>query len=511
MVRRTASTALPTALPALARALPPRLRRGGAVAAGVTVTVLSLVAAALPAPEPLGIGDRLFPTLGNPGYDIGSYDIAFRYSGDKNKPLQARTVIDARVTADQLDRFNLDFAAGTVRSVQVNGMDARYERTGEDLVVTPAVPLHKGTNLRVDVRHTSRTKGIAHGAWVHTKDGLAMAAQADAAHRAFPSNDHPSDKARFTFRLTAPKGITAASGGTLTRRDRAGSATTWTYRLAHPMATELAQVSFGRSVVPRRTGPNGVPVRDVVPRDQRKALEPWLKKTPAQMEWMERRVGRYPFENYGLLVAEARTGFELETQTLSLFERDLLTSSAYPSWYKQSVMMHELAHQWFGNSVSPREWSDLWLNEGHATWYEWNYGAGLGGTPLTRRVRAAYGQSDDWRARYGPPAAPRAAKDGKRSEIFRPTVYDGSAVVLYALRQKIGKAAFDRLQRVWVAEHRDGNASTADFTRLASRISGQDLGGFLHAWLYDRKTPPMPGHPDWKQAEKPKRSGPQGR
>ena len=518
MVRRTASTALPTALPAtparpagsgartaVTGPVSRRLRRGGAVAAGVAATVLSLVAAALPSPEPVGIGDRLFPTLGNPGYDVASYDIAFRYSGDNSKPLQARTVIEARVTADRLDRFNLDFAAGDVRGVEVDGMDARYERTGEDLAVTPAVPLHKGARVRIDVRHTSRPKGVPHSAWVRTEDGLAMAAQADAAHRAFPSNDHPSDKAYFTFRLTAPKGVTAVSGGTLKSRDRAGGATTSTYRLAHPMATELAQVSFGRSAVLRRSGPHGVPVRDVVPQGKRKSLEPLLKRTPAQMEWMERRVGRYPFENYGVLVARANTGFELETQTLSLFEHDVLAGDTYPSWYKQSVMVHELAHQWFGTSVTPRAWSDLWLNEGHATWYEWNYGAERGGTPLVRRVRDAYERSDGWRAKYGPPARLRAGKDNAKIDIFHPIVYDGSAVVLYALREKIGKGAFDRLQRAWVAEHRDGNASTDDFVALASRVAGQDLGGFLHPWLYGKKTPPMPGHPDWRsgKAEKP--------
>ncbi len=97
------------------------------------------------------------------------------------------------------------------------------------------------------------------------------------------------------------------------------------------MATELAQVSIGRSTVLHRTGPHGLPVRDVVPTEHRKALEPWLKKTPGQIAWMESKVGRYPFETYGLLMADASTGFELETQTLSLFERELFTESVYPA------------------------------------------------------------------------------------------------------------------------------------------------------------------------------------
>jgi len=163
--------------------------------------------------------------------------------------------------------------------------------------------------------------------------------------------------------------------------------------------------------------------------------------------------------------------------------------------------MHELAHQWFGDSVTPRTWDDLWLNEGHATWYEWLYGAERHGPPLESRVRAAYRQSDAWRKRFGPPARLLPAKPGNKIDIFRPSVYDGSAVVLYALRQKIGPADFAELEREWVALHRDGNASTADFTALASRVSGQDLTGFLKSWLYGAKTPRMPGHPGWRSRE----------
>jgi aminopeptidase N len=332
---------------------------------------------------------------------------------------------------------------------------------------------------------------------VRTKDGLAMANQADAAHRVFPSNDHPSDKAYFTFRVTAPKKYTAVANGLPVAKTRQGGATKWTYRTAHPMATELAQVSIGRSAVLHQEGPHGLPVRDVVPAKDVKALKPWLKKTPGQISWMEGKVGHYPFENYGLLIAHASTGFELETQTLSLFERDLFERPEYPKWYVESIMVHELAHQWFGDSVSPHSWSDLWLNEGHATWYESLYAQEKADRPMVKRMRAAYRASDAMRAEGGPPAAPKAPTGGKIS-IFRPVVYDGSALVLYALRQEIGADAFQRLERTWVGTHRDSTATTADFVRLASQLSGRDLSDFFHAWLYGKKTPPMPGHPDWK-------------
>ncbi|USQ83888.1 M1 family metallopeptidase [Streptomyces phaeoluteigriseus] len=479
----------------------PRTARSRGLASALLASAVSvcLVAAGAP-PTPLGVGDRLFPHLGNPGYDVASYDLALTYSGNNTKPLQAVTTIDGWTTAT-LDRINLDFAHGDVQSVEVDGEAADFATAGEDLVITPADPLPRGDWMRVTVRHTSDPVSAEgrDGGWLRTADGLAMANQADAAHLVFPCNDHPSDKAMFTVRVTAPNGYTAVANGLPTDVDRAGRATTWTYRTLHPMATELAQVSIGRSAVLRREGPHGLPVRDVVPTKDREVLEPWLKKTPDQIAWMESKVGPYPFETYGVLVADTVTGFELETQTLSLFEKGLFTEPAYPEWYVESIMVHELAHQWFGNSVSPRTWSDLWLNEGHATWYEALYAQERKAErTLEARMKAAYGASDRWRTAGGPPGAPKPPASGQKIGIFRANVYDGAALVLFALREEIGEEAFDRLERTWLTDHRDASASTADFVRLAGQVAGRDLGSFFQHWLYDEKTPPMPGHPEWK-------------
>ncbi|MFI8293937.1 M1 family metallopeptidase [Streptomyces sp. NPDC085614] len=483
-------------MPLTPRLRPPRAR--WLRSAVVVAASAGLLAAALPAPAPLGIGDRLFPHLGNPGYDVLAYDIGLTYAGSNTEPLRAVTRIDALATED-LERINLDFTHGTVSSVTVGGQPAEFTTSGEDLVITPARAVRSGDALTVTVDHTSDPTGPAdNGGWVRTADGLAMANQADAAHRVFPSNDHPADKALFTFRITAPSTLTAVANGLPAGRTEQGATTTWTYRTAHPMATELAQVSIGRTTVVHRTGPHGLPVRDVVPTADREVLEPWLERTPGHLEWMERQVGPYPFETYGLLIADADTGFELETQTLSLFERRLFTEPAFPKWYVDSVMVHELAHHWFGDSVSPRTWSDLWLNEGHASWYEALYADETAKQSLERRMKAAYTASDTWRADGGPPAAPAPPSPGKKISLFRPVVYDGSALVLYALRQEIGADAFQRLERRWVDEHRDGTATTADFTALASEVAGRDLGSFLAGWLYAKKTPAMPGHPDWR-------------
>lgn len=477
-----------------------RLVRRTALIAATALTLTTLTAAVPPADTTAGLGDRLYPELGNPGYNVFDYDIRFTYHGNDH-PLDAVTRIDALATGT-LTRFDLDFASGTVRSVQVNGRRAAYRTQREELVITPAAPVPAGSRLQVTVAHTSDPSGSDDSGWVRTPDGLAMANQADAAHRVFPCNDHPSDKAGLTFRVTAPKGLTVVAGGLResVRATADGTGTIWTYRTSHPAATELAQVSIGRSAVVARTGPHGLPLRDVLPATDpdRARLEKRLAMTPAQIEWMERQVGPYPFEAYGILGVDTSTGFELETQTLSLFEKRVLLA---PEESVAPLMVHELAHQWFGDSVTPRWWADLWLNEGHATWYQWLYAAERygpkAGITLDGLVHAAYRSDNGLRAGGGPPAAPLPGEPGKLG-IFRDNVYAGGALALYALRQEIGSDAFRRLERSWVTVHRDGNASTADFVALASRTAGRDLTAFLHAWLYGSRTPPMPGHPDWK-------------
>jgi aminopeptidase N len=161
---------------------------------------------------------------------------------------------------------------------------------------------------------------------------------------------------------------------------------------------------------------------------------------------------------------------------------------------------------WFGNSVSVWEWSDLWLSEGHASWYEFlyaeekgfleedtvDYPDETGYAVFVDLMRRVYALGDRWRAMWGPVAQPAGA-----DTLFSLNVYHGGALVLYALRNEIGEAAFQRLERIWVKRYGGRAASTADFIALASRVAGRDLEPFLRAWLYDTTTPPMPGHPDW--------------
>jgi aminopeptidase N len=469
--------------------------------AGIRLTPAPVIGPATTA----SLGDPLFPGLGNGGYDVQRYDLRLTYiKADPEQTVRGSVTVTARATA-ALPVLDLDFSGAGPASVTVDGRPATFRRRGAELVVTPAAPVAAGATFTVDVQgFTARpvagpTVDQGGAAFVSTPDGTALAGQPAAMHTVFPCNDHPSDKAAFTFALDMPVGWTGvASGvpaGTTTKRGR----TVWHYRQDRPMATELVQVAVGDLRVVPRPDEQGVQIRDVVPRRLLSTAGPALAEQSGQIAWMAARVGPFPFPVYGRLVTDARLA-ALETQTLTIVPRSYL---AIPPGPRDQVLLHELAHQWFGDTVSPAKWSDVWLNEGHATWYQMLYGAEQGSlrstfpaADLEGVMRAEYGQSDLFRRQFGPPAAPKSARTLRA--LFNPNVYVGGALALYALRQEIGPPAFEEVERRWVRDHLDGVASTADYVALASQVAGRDLGPFLHAWLYGLTVPPMPGHPDWQ-------------
>ncbi|GAA0674580.1 M1 family metallopeptidase [Kitasatospora atroaurantiaca] len=446
-----------------------------------------------------GLGDPVFPALGNTGYDALQYDLAFDYRADTRK-VEAVTTMAAQARQD-LARFELDALGLDVHRVRVDGRVAGFALHDEKLVVTPARPVAPGATMTVQVEYTANPRAaLPHTGWVPTADGFAVAGQPNSAHTVFPCNDHPSDKARFTVRVTAPSDRLGVANGSLADTTEHDGRTTRTYLSRDPMATELLQVSVGRYTVRQRPGPGGLPLRDVVPTARAGATEPALALTPGQLSWIEQRLGAFPLETYGLMPADTDApeafGFTgLETQTLTLYKPGFLLQ---PERSIGSHMMHELVHSWFGDSVTPKTWADLWLNEGHADLYGlmYRYDRGwpdsLGLTTLEARMKNTYAKGDQWRHDSGPVAAPNAAN------LFDSQRYVGGALVLYALREKVGGPTFDRIEQSFLQRYRDSTADTHDFIGTASAVAGQDLGGFLTDWLYGTKTPPMPNHPDWK-------------
>jgi aminopeptidase N len=473
------------------------------------------LSAAEDTPGAAGLGDRLNPGIGNGGYDVLDYDLRLRYAtADPAQALQGDETITA-VATQGLSRFNLDFGGKSIGAVSVNGQAAKFKRTGEELIVTPASPITNGSTFNVVIsRFTAVPTRITWAgdttAFFYVPDGSAMSPQPYNAHLVYPCNDHPRDKATYTFTIDVPEGRTAIANGTETGRTSSNGRTIWTYRMNHPMATELTQIAVGDWNLSATVQHGDVAIRDATAPVITAAVQPALDLEGSELDWMTARVGPYPFDTYGSLIVDAPHALSagLETQTMTLIRYSLFTDWSRDVW--ESGFVHELAHMWFGDSVTPFAWSDVWLNEGHAVWYEVNYAEehgylvrdSEGGFPdpqgyatVDQLMRAVYAHGDEWRKQWGPVALP---KSGAVLKLYTHQIYYGGAVVLYALRQKIGNTAFEQVERAWVERYRDGVASTDDFIALAAEISGDaTVIPFLRDWLYGAKTPPMPGHLDW--------------
>lgn len=452
-------------------------------------------------------GERLFPGLGNGGYDARSYDVGFDYRPGTTK-MAARATMTAIATQD-LSSFSLDSAVGAIRTVTVNGSPAKFRTPAkqEKLIVTPDHALPAGFPFRVTVAYTAdRSKDPVSPAydippgykwpvrsWVNTKDGFAFMGQPDRAHLFFPSNDVPSDKARFTFRVTTPDGFQAVSNGTrIGHRAVGGGRQEFTYRTREPISTDIAQVAVGRFRTVTQRGPGGLPVRSYIAAPEYSAATRKLvSRTPGQIAWLEKTLGlRYPFESYGVLgVDSPYDGVALETATLSTYSaigfQKLTTKQEEPT------MVHELTHQYFGDAVSVRKWDDMWLSEGHASYYQMRYSEHRGWSTQTGDMHSSYeAAKQDW-PRTGPPARLKYAA-GVQYDTNAP-----GALVLFGLRHKVGDREFGAIERTFFQTYRDRSASTQDYIDIANRISGRNLTPYFRSWLYGKTIPAVPGHPKW--------------
>jgi aminopeptidase N len=444
------------------------------------------------------IGDPLFPGLGNGGYDVQHYHLDLRYAtAAPDQPLDGTVTILARAT-QALSRFDLDFAGDSLAAVAVDGRPAAFTWDGSELVITPARAIRDGALFTVTVSHFVAHPKVVDPAvllgapFFQSPDGSAWALQPGNAHTVFPSNDHPSDKASYSFLLDVPAGTTAVANGERIAALTLGGRSLSLYDQPEPMASELATVAVGAFTVTDRGRHAGVHVRDVTPTRLTAELAPRLALETAQLDFLTARLGPYPFHSYGSLVVEAPLNFALECQTLSLYDGRLFGSDD-PATFGP-VTAHELAHQWFGDSVSPGRWENVWLSEGHAAWYELEWQLGVDSAAWIARARQFYSFADLLRVFVAPVASP---KSGEVLELFNSNVYQGGFLVLMALRQQVGDAAFRAIERAWVTRFRGRSATTDDFIALASEVSGQDLDGFLRDWLFGTKTPPMPGFPDF--------------
>ncbi|MGW2685448.1 M1 family metallopeptidase [Streptomyces sp. NPDC001414] len=462
-----------------------KLSRSARLAAVATAAAASFVIAAAPAPAQgaPGIGDPYFPELGNGGFDARHYDLDVAYNPDTDR-LDGVTTLTARATQN-LSSFDLDLQKLEVARVEVNGRNARFTRSGDEITITPRSTLPKGREFTVSVTYGGIPEALSgpivfgsdYG-WMKTADGVFVACEPNAASTWFPSSDHPSDKATYDIRIKAPKGLTGVSNGRLVSTYDKGASTYTHWRESRPMATYLATATIGKFDVRTGRTPSGIPIYV--------AIDPVLANsnsvdvyavTAAATDYWSKLFGPYPFEETGAIVDDMpEAGFSLEVQS----------KPAYSAVRNESTIVHELAHQWFGDSVSVAQWKDIWLNEGFATYAQWLWAEHQG-------TRSAH---DSFLAGYDSRPADNAfwqtvVADPQRDTMFASAVYQRGAMTLQMLRERIGDTAFFKLLPAWTKLHRYGNADTADFIRLAEKISGQQLDDLFRTWLFTPGKPAL--------------------
>jgi aminopeptidase N len=451
------------------------------------VVVTSLVAAptsVAQGPGSPGLGDPYFPLAGNGGYEVDHYDLNLAYAPKKTR-LRGVATIDATAT-QSLSAFDLDLVGLRVRAVTVGGAPAAFARTGNELQITPAAAIADGTRFTVTVTYGGRPRSTLEGSpgfgtgWVRTDDGAFTLGEPRGAPTWFPCNDHPSDKATFRVTVTVPRHRTAVSNGVLESVSRHRGGRTFVWSGPEPMATYLAVVAIGRFRL-RHSQAGGVPSLVALdPRVKRLGKGPrWaIHRIPAILATYSSLFGSYPFSTSGAIVDYDRKFFftALETQTRPIFPRP------FP-FYFTGAMAHELAHQWFGDAVSIERWSDIWLNEGFATWVEWYWDSHGRDALLRDFFESYYSVPNKAKNRFGLRGLWGPVVSPPPKQLFGAAVYFRGGMTLEALREMVGNTTFISILRDWVQQHKYGNGTTEQFIALAEAESGRSLAHFFDVWL----------------------------
>ncbi len=447
-----------------------------ATVTGSTIEPSSTVSAS----RSLSVGDPRLPQLGSADIDVAHYDVELTYDPGRQR-LDGTVTVHVATTADT-DQIALDAEALDVESVRVDGDERPFTTDGRELVTRLGTVVPAGSELELVVDYAvglgSAEPTDLDGGIFLTAEGLWSVNEPQGASTWIPTNDHPTDKATWTFAITVPNGDTAVSNGALAGSFAAGDrSTTWTWEQTEPMAPYLILFLVGDyELVDGGTTSGGVEIRHAVIDGSERAIGRYTAATLEQFEFFEPLFGPYPLDRYGLAITDSVPGLAMETQGLSLFSRDDLDGSL--GFLQHLLLAHELAHQWFGNAVSPATWDDIWLNEGFATYAQWLWLDHIGLVPIEAAAAGALSQS---------PVDGGAVS--RPDELFGPVSYDAGATVLHALRSSVGDEAFFEGLRSWVGIHGGSTASTEDFAEHMSSVSGVDLGPFFEEWVYAEDRP----------------------
>ncbi len=432
-------------------------------------------------PAPSQSSDSYLPAHGNGGYRVEHYDLELDYRPHTGRLAGRATIFAAAGPA--ITGFSLDLGQFRIDRVAVDGKPAHYTHRAGKLSLRPAHPVRAGAPFTVEVRYTGVPRPVrSHWGeigWEQLTDGALVASQPIGAPSWFPCNDHVGDKASYTITVTTASPYTVLANGVLTSRKVGAGSTTWVYEQPEPMPTYLTTVQIGRyELMALADGP--LLQLAAVPQRLAGAFRHDFERQPEMLGVFEERFGSYPFGAYSVVVVDDELEVPVEAQGLSTFGANHVDGARG----LENLVAHELAHQWFGNSLTVADWRHIWLNEGFSHYAEWLWSEASGGPVAAELARTS------WAAMAALPQDLILADPGMR-RMFDDRVYQRGALTLQALRAAVGDSAFFGILREWTATHRHGSVTTEQFTALAQRHTGQALDVLFTPWLYDARLPAL--------------------
>lgn len=427
------------------------------------------------------VEDTVYPDVGDPGVDALHYDLTLTWDPETQK-LDGFEKLTFRATADA-DEFRLDLGDPlTVGAVTIAGDDTDFEHEGKDLVVAHPVTAndeytvfihYSGTPQPVDA--PVHRRDFSATGWTVTPDGGAWTMQEPyGAFTWYAVNDQPSDKALYDITVRVPPPMVGVANGVLRSQRVVDGLSVSRWRLNEPASSYLVTVAVGHFEETTDESESGMPISYWTPPDRSDLLRR-LDDAPAGLAWLEERLGPYPYDSLGFLIVQGMSG--METQTM-------ITLGDNPYATSPEVLVHEMAHHWYGDTVSPVDWRDMWMNEGMATFLQGVWMSENGGPPIDELFADWASGDAEMRAEAGPPADYKADYFGDGNVYYIP------AVMWNELRKDLGDEEFWRLVRAWPEANENGNASYDDITAWWSEESGEDLTGFFDTWLLSEDTPP---------------------
>lgn len=428
--------------------------------------------------------DPYLPKTGDRRYRVSRYELGLEYKVSSNR-LSGSAVITAEALED-CEEFALDLSdALSVTKVSVNGKRvAHFACRERKLRIRPASALQAGVAMSIVVHYHGSPRPLrtlwGSVGFEELTNGVLVAGQPNGAASWFPCNDHPSVKASFRIRIKTDNPYRVVANGRLASRRARAAQTEWVYEQPEPTSTYLMTLQIGTYEL-IRLGTSPVPMKAVLPERLRREFYEDFGRQPEMMELFVDLFGPYPLSNgYTVVVTDDDLEIPLEAQGISIFGANHCNGTRA----SERLIAHELAHQWFGNAVTARQWRDIWLHEGFACYAEWLWSEHSGG------------RSADDLARHHHQRLKSASQDllltdpGPR-HMFDDRVYKRGALTLHAVRGRIGDDKFFAMLREWTSRYRFSSAVTDDFTGLAADFSAESLTPLWDRWLYARPVPDL--------------------